>query len=167
VVILEPTALYAVRDLHQPGDGEWQACLSEEVARVGQPRVYGDAAADAVIATYGRGTWLSLRAARRLAERAGLRVRVIDLRWLAPLPTGEVIEHARETGRLLVVDDCRRSGGIAEALAAAILETRQPIEFARLSSADCYVPIGRAAKTVLVSEEAIEHALLHMCGTRG
>ena len=115
---------------------------------------------------YGRGTWLSLRAARRLADRSSLRVRVLDLRWLAPLPTSEVIEQARPSGRLLVVDDCRLSGGTAESLGAALLETRQPIEFARISSADCYVPIGRAATTVLVNEDEIEQAALQLCGRR-
>jgi 2-oxoisovalerate dehydrogenase E1 component len=107
--------------------------------------------------------WLSLRAARELADRSGLRVRVLDLRWLAPLPVEDVLGHAAEVGRLLVVDDCRKSGGIAEALASLVAEAAPRLAFARVTAADSFVPIGPAAAEVLVSEAEIVEAARGLC----
>ena len=47
---------------------------------------------------------------RRLAVR-GIGARVVDLRWLAPLPVDDLLRGARLTGRVLVVDETRRTGG--------------------------------------------------------
>jgi len=163
VVMLEPTVLYRVRDLCRPEDGEWLEPLGDGAAPFGRARVYGSGPADLVIATYGRGVWLSLRAARELADRSGLRVRVLDLRWLAPLPVEDVLGHAAEVGRLLVVDDCRKSGGIAEALASLVAEAAPRLAFARVTAADSFVPIGPAAAEVLVSEAEIVEAARGLC----
>ena len=53
---------------------------------------------------------MSLRAAARLAGD-GFGCRVVDLRWLAPLPVQDVLREAAVTGRVLVADETRRSGG--------------------------------------------------------
>jgi 2-oxoisovalerate dehydrogenase E1 component len=166
VVMLEPTVLYRVRDLYRPEDGEWLAPLADGAAPFAKVRVYGSGPADLLIATYGRGVWLSLRAARELADSSGLGVRVLDLRWLAPLPLEDVLAHAGEVGRLLVVDDCRKSGGIAEALGALVAECAPRVAFARVTAADCFVPIGPAAAKVLVSEAEIVEAARELCAPR-
>ena len=56
---------------------------------------------------------MSLRAARRLASE-GVGARVLDLRWLAPLPVDDLLREAAATGRVLVVDETRRTGGVSE-----------------------------------------------------
>ena len=98
-VFLEPIALYHTRDLHEPGDEGWLAPY-EPPARwadrhvpIGAPAVAreGD---DVLVVTWGNGLYLSLRVAARLAAD-GISCRVLDLRWLAPLPVAEVAEHAR------------------------------------------------------------------------
>jgi 2-oxoisovalerate dehydrogenase E1 component len=166
VVMLEPTTLYRVSDLYRPEDDAWLAPLADEAAPLGRARVYGSGPADVVIATHGRGVWLSLRVARELAESSGLRARVLDLRWLAPLPAEDLLAHAAEVGRLLVVDDCRRSGGIAEAIGALVAERVPLVGFARVTAADCYVPIGPAAAKVLVSEAEILQTAQELCARR-
>ena len=155
VVVVEPIALYHTRDLHADGDGEWAALPPAGAASFGKPRVYHPEACDLVIATYGNGLWMSLRVARRLEVETGARARVLDLRWLVPLPEREVVEHARECGRLLVVDECRKSGNVSEALAAAVLDAGGDVRFSRVAAADSFIPLGDAANLVMVDEAEI------------
>jgi 2-oxoisovalerate dehydrogenase E1 component len=115
------------------------------------------------MATYGRGTWLSLRAARKLETERDLVAQILDLRWLCPLPVQQVLEHARRAGRLLVVDDCRPNGGIGESLGAALAEQAPEVRFARVGCADCFVPIGQAAEHVTVRQLDIERAAQRLC----
>jgi len=113
---------------------------------------------DLTIATYGNGLRMSLRVADRLLA-AGAGARVVDLRWLAPLPVPDVLREARATGRLLVVDEARRTGGgVAEALVTAVLEGGFTGRTARVTSRDSFIPLGPAARLVLLSEEEVEHA---------
>lgn len=155
VVSVEPIALYHTRDLFTEGDGLWAAAPTADVATPLQPRLYEADAPDLTIATYGNGLYLSLRAARRLFQETGARARVLDLRYLVPLPEEAVLHHARETGNLLVVDECRRSGNVSEAIAAAVLERASGVRFGRVTSADCFIPLGDAANLVLVGEGEI------------
>ena len=118
-VFLEPIALYHTRDLYKSGDGGWLARYP--AARrwtpghvpIGRARTYGDGT-DLTIVTFGNGLRMSLRVARRLGCR-GHRCRVVDLRWLAPLPVEDILREAAATGRVLVVDETRRTGGVARA----------------------------------------------------
>ncbi len=91
-VFLEPIALYHVRDLHDEGDEGWCAELNEAHVPLGSARTYFDGA-DLTIVTWGNGLHMSLRVARRLAAR-GVNLRVVDLRWLAPLPIEDILREA-------------------------------------------------------------------------
>ena len=92
---LEPIALYHARDLLAAGDGGWKASYDppERWAAghvpVGRARTHGEGT-DLTIVTFGNGLWLSLRAADRLAAE-GIGARVLDLRWLAPLPADDIL----------------------------------------------------------------------------
>lgn len=159
VVMIEPIALYHTRDL-APGDAAWLGGVQATGTPALGARVYHPEARDLVIATYGNGLWLSLAVAARLARDHGLHARVLDLRWLAPLPTDDVVQHALDVGKLLLVDECRRSGSPSEALAAALLDRGARVRAARVTSADSFIPLGDAAQLVLVSEAEIEAAAL-------
>ncbi len=160
-VFLEPIALYHTRDLYTDGDGEWLAHYPEPGAwasghvPVGRARVYGvGSAEDVTIITFGNGVRMSLRAASILAEE-GIGSRVVDLRWLAPLPVADLIREAAATGRVLVVDETRRSGGVGEGVIAALVDAGYVGVARRVAAVDSFVPLGPAARQVLVSEEAI------------
>ncbi|WP_442929919.1 thiamine pyrophosphate-dependent enzyme [Micromonospora sp. WMMC241] len=160
-VFLEPIALYHSRDLYAEGDGEWLAEYAEPGAwadrhvPIGRARVYGIGSADDLtIITFGNGVRMSLRAAATLAEE-GVGSRVVDLRWLAPLPVADLIREASATGRVLVVDETRRSGGVGEGVLAALVDTGYVGAARRVAALDTFVPLGPAAHHVLVSEEAI------------
>jgi 2-oxoisovalerate dehydrogenase E1 component len=124
---------------------------------VGRAATWGDGT-DVTIVTYGHGLRLSLRVAARLA-RVAVGVRVVDLRWLAPLPVDDVLREATATGRCLVVDEARRSGGVAEALVTALLEGGYTGRLARVNADDSFVPPGPAAGLLFVSEDDIEDAV--------
>ncbi|WP_327038533.1 thiamine pyrophosphate-dependent enzyme [Micromonospora maris] len=160
-VFLEPVGLYHARDLYADGDGEWSAGYAEPGAwasghvPVGRARVYGvGSAEDITIVTFGNGVRMALRAASVLADE-GIGTRVVDLRWLAPLPVADLIREAAATGRVLVVDETRRSGGVGEGVIAALVDAGYVGAARRVAAVDCFVPLGPAARQVLISEEAI------------
>jgi 2-oxoisovalerate dehydrogenase E1 component len=161
-VFLEPIALYHTRDLHAEGDGGWLAPYPEPGAwaaahvPLGRARTHGDGR-DLTLVTFGNGVPMSLRVARRL-EAAGVGCRVLDLRWLAPLPAEDLLREARATGRVLVVDETRRTGGVAEGVLAALLDAGFRGALARVSSEDSFVPLGDAARQVLLQEATVEKA---------
>ncbi|WP_436839229.1 thiamine pyrophosphate-dependent enzyme [Nocardia brasiliensis] len=156
-VYLEPIALYHTRDLYEPGDNGWLAPVSDtEHVEIGRARVYGDGT-DLTIVSFANGVPMSLRVARRLAAR-GVHARVLDLRWLSPLPVDDLLHHARATGRVLIADETRRSGGVSESVYAALLDASFDGRLARVTSEDTFIPLGPAADTVLLDETKIETA---------
>jgi len=157
-VFLEPIALYHTRDLYDDGDDLWLGAPEPEHVPVGAAYTHrgGD---DLTIVTWANGLYLSLRVARRLRER-GIGVTVVDLRWLAPLPLEEVLREATASGRALVVDETRRTGGVGEGIVAELLAAGYAGRLARVASKDSFVPLGDAARLVLVSEDEIEAAAL-------
>ncbi|WP_043682251.1 thiamine pyrophosphate-dependent enzyme [Nocardia vulneris] len=156
-VYLEPIALYHTRDLYEAGDNGWLAPVSDtEHVDIGRARVYGDGT-DLTIVSFANGVPMSLRVARRLAAR-GIHARVLDLRWLSPLPVDDLLRHARATGRVLVADETRRSGGVSESVYAALLDASFDGRLARVTSEDTFIPLGPAADTVLLDETKIETA---------
>ena len=60
--------------------------------------------------------------------------------------------------RTLVVDETRRTGGVGEGLVAELLDAGYAGRLVRISSKDSFVPLGDAARLVLLSEDEIEAA---------
>jgi 2-oxoisovalerate dehydrogenase E1 component len=161
---LEPIALYHERDLHDSGDAGWLAAYPNPRAHVplGRARGYGDGA-DLTLVTFANGLRMSLRVARRL-EQDGVHARVLDLRWLAPLPVEDLLREARATGRVLVVDETRHTGGVGEGVVTALVEHGYDGRLARVAARDSFVPLGAAANLVLVQEQDIELAARRLLG---
>jgi 2-oxoisovalerate dehydrogenase E1 component len=163
-VFLEPIALYHTRDLYTDGDQQWLARYPTAPVPIGAARTYGDGN-DLTILTFGNGLWLSLRVARRL-EQAGIGTRVVDLRWLSPLPVEDMLREADATGRVLIVDETRRSGGVGEGVLAELTDHGYTGRVQRVASADSFIPLGDAALQVLLSEDTIEAAAVKLVGER-
>ncbi len=156
-VFLEPIALYHHRDLHEDGDGLWTAPYpGRDPVPVGRSRTHGDGG-DLTIITFGNGVPMSLRVAETL-RGDGVGVRVVDLRWLAPLPVDDLLREAAETGRVLVVDETRRTGGISEQIVTALVDGGFRGSVRRVTSDDSFIPLGDAALHVLLSEETVATA---------
>lgn len=162
-VFLEPIALYHERDLHADGDNAWlfDYPTPDKLLLPGEVGVYDEKARDLLIVTYGNGVRLSLRASRRLQEQ-GCAARVLDVRWLNPLPFDAIRRHAAECQRVLVADECRATGGgIADAVIAALAEGGYGKPLASVRALDTYIPLAAAANLVLLSEQQIVDAALN------
>jgi pyruvate/2-oxoglutarate/acetoin dehydrogenase E1 component len=77
---------------------------------------------DLSILTYGAMLYPCLEAAEALERERGARAEVIDLRSLLPLDREAIVASARKTGKVMVVHEDTRTGGIAGEIAATINE---------------------------------------------
>ncbi|HET6632452.1 MAG TPA: thiamine pyrophosphate-dependent enzyme [Rhodanobacteraceae bacterium] len=155
---LEPIALYMTKDLYQPGDGAWQFDYPApgEAMPLGKGRVYHPRARDLVAFTFGNGVPMALRAAKRIEQAQGWKVRVVDLRWLLPLNEKFIATQAASAERIIVLDEGRRSAGVGEGVITALVEAgfgATPLR--RVVGADSFTPLAGAAQLVLPGEDDI------------
>jgi 2-oxoisovalerate dehydrogenase E1 component len=163
---LEPIALYMAKDLYEAGDGGWltEYPSPEKFMPLGEGRVYGEGD-DLVVFTFGNGVPMSLRAARIIEKKHGWKVRVVDLRWLAPLNEAFIREQARTAKRILIVDEGRRSAGVGEGIITAVVEGGYGARpFRRVVGADTFTPLAGAAFLVIPSDEEIVAAADALAG---
>jgi len=76
---------------------------------------------DVTLVTYSYMTLKCLEAAE-LLEKEGISVEVVDLRTLKPLDEETILESARKTGRVIIVHEACKRGGIGGDIAAMIME---------------------------------------------
>lgn len=161
VVFLEPIALYMTKDLHAPGDNGWlfhYPAPGEEIAQ-GEVGVYGDG--ETVILTYANGYYLSRQAAHALQEQHKISVKIVDLRWLSPLPTNAILKELAKAKQVLIVDEGRRSGSVSEGLMSLLLEeASSSLKVKRITGNDCFIPLGNAWQYLLPSKESIIEAVI-------
>jgi len=166
VVFLEPIALYMTKDLHEEGDGLWTShykhqAIAQHSINTGI-KSHGEGQ-QVCILTYGNGCYLSRQAQQKLQAK-GIQVRVIDLRFLAPIDEQGIIKQVSDCQQVLIVDECRETGSISEALVTLLseqAETRnKPIE--RITAKDSFIPLGGAANHVLPSTKDIVNKVLAM-----
>lgn len=77
---------------------------------------------DLTIVTYGAMVHKSVEAAETLEQEDGASVEIIDLRTLLPMDDAAVVESVKKTGRLLIVHEDTRTGGIAGEIAMRVSE---------------------------------------------
>ena len=163
VIFIEPIALYMTRDLHRPDDGLWthqypvvgseQPTLTFETVGV---RGNGT---DLAIVSYANGFYLSAQAEKILRETHGIACRIIDSRWIAPLPESAIIEATADCKHVLIVDECRSTGSQSEALMTLFAEKSNQ-STARLAAKDSFIPTGPAYGTTMPSRDDIVNAAL-------
>ena len=169
-VFIEPIALYHVRDLYQVNDRLWLSPYAApedwpgQHAPIGTGKTHGDGQ-DLTMITFANGLYMSMRVARRLAQ-SGICVRILDLRWLAPLPVRDILREATATGKVLIVDETRRSGGVSEGVTTALVDEHFTGSVERVTSEDSFIPLGDAALHVLLSEDSIEFAARKLVSDR-
>jgi 2-oxoisovalerate dehydrogenase E1 component len=165
IVFVEPIALYMTRDLHAEGDALWTADYAApgeaKPIRLGDIGVHGNGT-DLAIVTYGNGYYFSRQAEKILSEQHGVKLRVIDLRWLAPLNEDAIIDATRACDRVLIVDECRKTGSQSEALMALFAERAPGTHSRRLTAEDSFIPLGKAATVTLPSRDSIVAAALEL-----
>ncbi|HEX5216697.1 MAG TPA: thiamine pyrophosphate-dependent enzyme [Vicinamibacterales bacterium] len=76
---------------------------------------------DLALVSYGAYVHVAMRVADKL-QADGVSASVLDLRWLSPLDKPALLAVARRAGRVLIVHEDSRTGGIGESLAAIVQE---------------------------------------------
>ena len=76
---------------------------------------------DVTVACYSQGVHLALQAGRQLTEQ-GIELEVVDLRTLKPLDIETLGNSVRKTGRLVVVSEGARAGGVASEVVARVID---------------------------------------------
>jgi pyruvate dehydrogenase E1 component beta subunit len=112
VLFMEPKALYRTVKGEVP-EGDYRVDLSTLRDVRG-----GD---DVTVFCYGAMVPVAVKAAEQ-AEEQGIQARVIDLRTLLPLDEEGVLEHAKSTGRVVVVHEAPRFCGLGGEISALIAE---------------------------------------------
>lgn len=161
VVMVEPIALYPMRDLHEDGDGGWMRRYPEAGARLapGQMGITGQGTELAIV-TYGNGCYLSHQALPDIPTET----RIIDLRWLAPLAEEALLETVAGCQNILIVDECRKTGSQSEAL-MALFSQNTKAKLAREVAADSFIATGPAYGATLPSKGSIAGAARRLLGS--
>ncbi len=161
VVFLEPIALYMKKDLHTPGDQAWlfNYPAPHKTTPFGELAVYGDAT-DTVILTYGNAVPMSLQAAKILKESHQTPVKVIDLRWLKPLPEPQILNQIANAKHVAIIDESRQTASLSEQLVTLIAtQSNPPPKLSRLTGADSFISLGDSWQHLLPSPEEIVRLL--------
>jgi pyruvate/2-oxoglutarate/acetoin dehydrogenase E1 component len=87
---------------------------------------------DVTLVSVGVGVHRCLEAAEHLAAH-GVSAEVIDLRCVSPLDEAAIVEGARATGRVVVVDEDYLRGGLSGEVAAIVAERAPGVGFARVA----------------------------------
>lgn len=162
VVFVEPIALYMTRDLHEANDKGWTATYPREgEIEIGQFGVWGQSD-ELTIVTYGNGYYYSRQAAKDLEAR-GVKSKIIDLRWIAPIDRDALLNEIGKCPHVLIVDECRKTGSLSEWVAGAIVEHfDEPPRVKIVAADDCFIPLGKAAAAGLPSKDEIVTAALKL-----
>lgn len=163
VIFLEPIALYMTKDLYQEGDG--LACQvypeSSKSIDLGELGIEGEENSDMAIISYGNGMHLSRQAAHQLKNKHQIAVKLIDLRWLAPLNTNGLRQELEGKSKVIIVDECRKTASISEQIITWMVEELSPLpQIQRITAEDSFIPLGKAWEYILPSKEKIITSIL-------
>ncbi|NND03504.1 MAG: pyruvate dehydrogenase (acetyl-transferring) E1 component subunit alpha [Acidimicrobiia bacterium] len=152
VIFLEPKVLYRAFREDVP--------VEHYEIPIGTARIRAEGT-DLTIATYGGMVQHALEAAATAAEE-GISVEVIDLRTIYPWDEDTVAASVEKTGRLLVVQEPQRTGGIGAEIAAQIGERcgyslLSPVR--RLGATDAPWPQFLIEEHALLTPGHVLHAL--------
>ena len=164
VAFVEPIALYPMRDLHADKDGLWMRHYPEPSRLIPLGQVGSTGSGDCAIVTFGNGVYLANQAKAEL-EAAGVPIRIIDTRWLSPLPKEALTEAVAGCSHILVLDETRHSGGVAEALMAHFHET-SGAKLARLTAKDSFIATGPAYAATMPGKADVVAAVLNLTGAK-
>ncbi len=112
VLFFEPKRIYRAAKGEVP-EGDYTVPLEKAaIAREGS---------DVTVVTYGAMLYEALDAAQKASE-AGVDSEVIDLRTLWPVDIATIVQSVEKTGRLVVVHEAPRTGGLAGELITLVCE---------------------------------------------
>jgi pyruvate/2-oxoglutarate/acetoin dehydrogenase E1 component len=147
VMFIEHKQLYMTEGEAPAGDPEPIPLGVADVKRAGS---------DVTLVAWSNMVLRSLKAAEEL-EAEGVSVEVIDLRTLVPMDLEPVLESVARTGRLVIVQEAIRRGGVASDIAANVTERvfdelRGPV--VRVTGKETVIPFNLALERASVPQVA-------------
>ena len=106
----------AVPDVYENDDFDFQIGKANTLAE-------GD---DLTIIGTGETVYQALTASQEL-RKAGVKARVLDMSWIKPCDSEAVLKAARETGRIITVEEHSKAGGLGAMVAEIISENPVPL----------------------------------------
>jgi pyruvate dehydrogenase E1 component beta subunit len=156
VILYEHVLLYNMKETIP--DEEYICCLEEaEMVRPGT---------DITILTYSRMRYHVIQAVKTLVNK-GYDPEIIDIRSLKPFDMYTIGQSVKKTHRVLIVEECMRTGGIGASLRSAIMETfwdELDAPIGCLSSQDVPTPYsGPLEELTVVQPHQIVTAVENLC----
>ena len=99
---------------------------------------------DATIIATGHMVWEALQAAYALRD-LGIYVRVLNMHTIKPIDKEAIIKAARETGRIITVEEHQVTGGLGGAV-AEVVSYNYPVPVQFIGMPDCFGESGRPAE---------------------
>lgn len=158
VLFIEAKSLYRAPALREALPG------ADAIGELGKAAVRREGE-DLALISYGAMVHKCLEAADQLAED-GIEARVVDLRTLQPLDDAAIISAARECGKVVIVHEDTRTGGLAGELTSRINETAfewldGPV--LRVTAEDTPVPYNKDLEKVFLPQvEDIVNTARHL-----
>ena len=112
---------------------------------------------DLTVITWGMLVQRSLEAARKLEERLGASVEVIDLRTLNPLDKETILASVRKTGKVIVAHEDTLTGGFGAEIAAIIAAEafdRLDAPVVRVAAKDAPIPYAPSLENAMLPQES-------------
>ena len=91
---------------------------------------------DLTIVATGETVYHALQAARRLQSDHGISARVLDCSWLKPFDEEAIRKAARETGRIITVEEHSRFGGLGAMVCEVLSEQPVPVRILGIPDED-------------------------------
>lgn len=107
---------------------------------------------DVTLISYGRALHFSMEAARIVKNR-GVSVELIDLATLKPMDRKTIMDSVRKTGKVVIVEEGHKTGGVGAEISALIAE--ECLEYlngriVRVAAEDSPIPSSRALENVVL-----------------
>jgi 2-oxoisovalerate dehydrogenase E1 component len=112
---------------------------------------------DVTVVTWGMLVQRSMDAVRKLEERTGASIEVIDIRTLNPLDHETILRSVRKTGKVLIAHEDTLTGGFGGEIAAIIASEafeRLDAPVARVAAKDAPVPYAPGLESAMLPQES-------------
>ena len=97
--------------------------------------------------------------AKEELEKSGINIRVIDIHTIKPIDKEIIIKCAKETKKLISIEEHSIIGGLGTAISEVLVEN-YPAKLVRIGIKDCFGKSGKAQELLeyfgLTSKEIIE-----------
>ena len=97
-----------------------------------------------------------MKAKPKIEKTISNKIKIIDLCWLSDIKVDQIINEVHPSKKILIVDECRRSGSYGEGLMSSLYSKLKSNIVVKLHSAeDSFIPLGMAATSTLPDSQSI------------